>query len=60
MHIWPIVTDRLAWSVVLCVTVVSPAKTAEPIEMVVGLWAQVGLRNRVLDEVQSPHGKGQF
>jgi len=39
----PIVTDRVASSVVLSVglsvTLVSPAKTAEPIEMPFGLWA---------------------
>jgi len=36
-------TDRVAWSVGWSVTVVSPAKTAEPIEMPFGLclgWAQ--------------------
>jgi len=32
---------------------VSPAKTAEPIEMLFGLWARVGPRNHVLDG--SPH-----
>jgi len=42
------------------VTVVSPAKTAEPIEMPFGLWARVGPRNHVLDGVHMPHGKGQF
>jgi len=38
----PIVTDRVAWSVGLSVTLVSPAETAEPIEMPSGLllgWA---------------------
>jgi len=43
----PIVTDRLAWSVGQSVTLVSPAKTAEPIEMPFGLWAWMGPRNRV-------------
>jgi len=33
----PIVTDVVAWSVGLSVTIVSPAKTAEPIEMPFGL-----------------------
>jgi len=40
---WPIVTDRVAWSVGLDVTVVSPAKMAEPIEMPLGCglgWPQ--------------------
>jgi len=36
-------------SVGLSVTLVSPAKTAEPIEITFGLWARMGLRNRVLD-----------
>jgi len=38
----PVVTDQVAWSVCesvsLSVTIVSPAKTAEPIEMSFGLW----------------------
>jgi len=29
---------------------VSPAKTAEPIEMPFGLWARMDRRNRVLDD----------
>ena len=29
-------------------------------KMPFGLWAQMGLRNRVLDGVQIPRGKGQF
>ena len=49
----PIVTDRVAWSVGMSVcqsvTLVSPAKTAEPIEMPFGLRTRVGLRNHVLD-----------
>jgi len=36
------------------------AKTTEPIEMPFGLWARMGLRNRVLDGVHIPRGKGQF
>jgi len=39
---------------------VSPAKTAEPIEMPFALRTRVGLGNHVLDGVQFPHGKGQF
>ena len=43
---WLIATDRVAWSVCvsvsLLVTFVSPAKTAEPIEMLVGYVTQVG------------------
>jgi len=37
---WSIVTDRVVWSVSQSVTLVSPTKTAEPIEMPFGLWAQ--------------------
>jgi len=58
-YTWPIVTDRVAWSVGLSVTVVSPAKMAEPIEPF-GLRAWMGPRNQVLDGVQIPHGKEQF
>jgi len=51
----PIVTDRVAWSVGLfvglSVTLVNPAKTAEPIEMSFWLWARMGRRNHVLDGV---------
>jgi len=61
----PIVTDRVAWSVGLSVglsvTLVSPAKTAEPIEMPLGLKTRVGPGNHVLDGgPDPPHGKEQF
>ena len=46
---WPIVTNRVAWSVFQSVTLVSPAKTAELIEMPFGLWARMHCRNHVLD-----------
>jgi len=46
--------------VCLSVTVVSPAKTAELIEISFGLWAAIGPRNHVLDGVQIPCAKGQF
>jgi len=36
-------------SVCLSVTIVSPAKTAEPIEMPFGIWIRVGSRKHVLD-----------
>jgi len=39
---------------------VSPAKTAEPIETMFGLWALVDSRNHALEGVQIPHGNGQF
>jgi len=51
-QMWPIVTDRVAWSVSLSVTIVNPAKTAEPIEVPFGLWTLVSPRNHVLDGVQ--------
>jgi len=45
---WPIATDRVVWSVgrsvYLSVTVVSPAKMAEPIEMLFGLRTWLGPR----------------
>jgi len=48
-------------SVCLSVTLVSPAKTAEPIELPFGLRTRVGPGNHVLDGGHStPHGKGQF
>ena len=54
-------TDRVAWSVRLSVTLVSPVKTAEPIEMPFGLRTQVGPENHVLDVLDGgPDGKGQF
>jgi len=39
---------------------VSPAKTAEPIQMPFRLWIRVGPQNHVLYGVQIPHGKGNF
>jgi len=64
----PIVTDRAAWSVGLSVglsvcrfvTLVNPAKTAEPIEMPFGLRTLAGPGDHVLDGVQMPVWKGQF
>ena len=49
---WPIVTDGVAWSVCRSVTIVSPAKTAAPIEMLFGMWTRVDPRNRVLHGLQ--------
>jgi len=47
--------------VCLSVTIMGPAKMAEPIEMPLGMWPWVGPRNHVLDGVQiPPHAKGQF
>ena len=60
----PIVTDGVEWSVCLSVcrsvTLVSPAKTSEPIELPSGLWTPVGLRNHVLDGVEIPMQSGNF
>ena len=57
----PIVTDRVAWSIGLSVTLVSPAKTAEPIEMLFDLRTRVGPRNHVLDgSADPPMGRGDF
>jgi len=56
-----IVTDRVAWSVGRSVTLVSPAKTAEPIKMPFGLRTRVGPGNHVLDGgPDSPMGKSNF
>ena len=57
---WLIVTDRVAWSVGQSVTLVSLAKTAEPIQIPFGLWVQMVPTNHNLDGVQSPYGQGQF
>jgi len=51
---WPIATDRVAWSVCLLVKTVSPAKMAEPIEMLFGTWTLVDQRNHVLDGGPDP------
>jgi len=54
----PILTNRVAWSVGLSVcrsvTLVSPAKTAEPIAMPSGLRTRVGPGNHVLDGGPDP------
>jgi len=47
-------------SVCLSFTVMSPAKMAEPVELLFGLWVWVGSRNHVLDGLQIPHRKVQF
>jgi len=55
---WSIIIDRVAWSigrsVYQPVTIVSPAKMAEPIKMPFGLWTRVGPINHVLDEGPDP------
>jgi len=45
----PSVADRVAWLVGLSVTLVSPAKMAELIQMPFGLRTWVGPGNHVLD-----------
>ena len=48
-------------SVGLSVTLVNPAKMAEPIDFPFGLRTRVGPKNHVLDGGPDPtHGKGQF
>jgi len=53
-----IVTNRVAWSVCLSVTLVSPAEMAAPIEMLFGLRTQVGPGNHVLDGGPDPPWEG--
>jgi len=55
---WPILTDRVAWSVDLSITLVSPAKTAAPIELPFGLRTWVGPGNHVLDGGPDPPWEG--
>jgi len=45
------VTDQVVWSVGRSVTQVSPAKTAEVIDMPFGLRTRVGSENHVLDRL---------
>jgi len=57
----PIVTDRVAWSVGWSVTLVSPTKTAEPIEVPFGLRTRLGPGNHVVDVGPDTHmGRGSF
>jgi len=52
---------RVAWSVGRSVTLVSPAKTAAPIELPLELMTWVGPMNHVLDGgPDPPMGKGKF
>jgi len=63
---WPIVTARVAWSVVptVCrsVTLVSPAKTAEPTEIPFELCTRVGRRKHRFNRIRQmapmcPHSR---
>jgi len=47
-------------SVCPSVTIVSPAKTADPIEMLFGMWTWAGPRNQVLDGSPGPMQSGNF
>ena len=58
IQMWPDATDRVAWSICLSVSTVSPAKTAEPVEMPFGLLTRVVSKNRVRWKYRSPHMKG--
>ena len=51
-------TEKRGLSVGRCITIVSPAKTAERIKMPFGLWTRVGLRNHVLDRGPDPTREG--
>jgi len=51
-------SSMVCQSVGLSVTLVSPAITPEPIEMLFGVWAWVGPRNHVLDGVYILPWKG--
>jgi len=56
---WTTVIERVARSVGLSVTEVSPAKIADLIEKPFGLWTPVGPRNHVLDgEPDNFEGEG--
>jgi len=48
------VRSSVGRSVCLSVTIVSPAKTAEPIEMLFGMWTRVDSMNHVFDGIQIP------
>jgi len=48
----------VAWSVCRSVTIMSPAETAEPIEMSFGLWIRMGALNCVLYGVPDPPCEG--
>jgi len=60
-NVLPLIQIQIFLSVCLCVTLVSPAKVAEPIEMLFGLRTWVGPGNRVLDGgPDPPMGRGNF
>ena len=53
-------TEYRGLSIGLSVTLVSPAKTAEPIEVPLGLRTWVGPGKHVLDGGPDRHGNGHF
>jgi len=61
---WPIVPDQVVWyvcrSVCLSVTVVSPAKMAEPIKMPFGMPSRVDPQYHILHGVQMLPWVGEF
>ena len=60
LHVNAAYCYRVALSVSLSTTIVSPAKTAEPIEVPFGLWTRFCQRNHVLDGVACRMRRGQF
>jgi len=56
----PVIADRVAWSVGRSITLVSPAKMAEPLKMQFGFRTRVGSTNHVLDGGPDPPWEGQF
>ena len=56
----PILTDRVAWSVGLSVTLVGPAKTAAPIQLPFGLRTWVAGESCIRWGPHPPMGRGKF
>jgi len=56
VSMWSIITDQVVCFDIL----VSPAKTAKPIEMPFGLSTRVGPGNHALDWGPNPHWTGQI
>jgi len=52
----PVVADGVAWSVGLSVTIVSPVKTAEPIEMSSEMWTRGGSNEAFIGPTQDGMG----
>ena len=53
-------TRVVVWSIYVWLYIMgmNPAKTAEPIEMLFGMWARVGPHNHVLDGGPEPPREG--